>query len=97
MFVIRLRTPTYCLHTPMDQVVFTIDGKDRYLGKHGTAESDPPEPQRRPHHSSVARRRHESRRRCARSPTPMWRPSPFRHWTAKLGALAPIQVSVSRI
>jgi hypothetical protein len=31
MFVIRLRTPTYCLHTPMGQVVFTIDGKDRYL------------------------------------------------------------------
>ena len=33
------RTPKYRLHKPTGQAVVTIDGKDRYLGKHGTAES----------------------------------------------------------
>src|SRR5262245_38049462 len=33
------RTPSYRLHRPTGQAVVTIDGRDLYLGKHGTAES----------------------------------------------------------
>lgn len=34
-----VRTPSYRLHRPTGQAVVTIDGKDRYLGRHGTAAS----------------------------------------------------------
>jgi integrase len=33
------RTPSYCLHRASGQAVVRIDGKDHYLGKHGTPES----------------------------------------------------------
>jgi integrase len=33
------RTPSYRLHKPSGQAVVTIDGRDFYLGKYGTAES----------------------------------------------------------
>jgi integrase len=33
------RTPSYCLHRATGQAVVRIDGKDHYLGKHGTPES----------------------------------------------------------
>jgi integrase len=33
------RTPSYRLHRPSGQAVVTIDGRDHYLGKHGTPES----------------------------------------------------------
>jgi integrase len=33
------RTPSYCLHKATGQAVVRIDGKDHYLGKHGTPES----------------------------------------------------------
>jgi integrase len=35
----RNRTPAYCHHKATGQAVVRIDGKDHYLGKHGTAES----------------------------------------------------------
>jgi integrase len=34
-----VRTPNYRLHKPTNQAVVTIDGKDIYLGRHGTSES----------------------------------------------------------
>ena len=34
-----LRTPTYRLHKPTGQAVVTLNGRDLYLGKHGTLES----------------------------------------------------------
>lgn len=34
------RTPSYRLHTPSGLAVVTIDGKDIYLGRHGTPESE---------------------------------------------------------
>ena len=33
------RTPSYRLHKPSGQAVVTLNGKDFYLGKHGTPES----------------------------------------------------------
>jgi hypothetical protein len=33
------RTPSYCLHKATGQAVVRIDGKDHYLGKFGTKES----------------------------------------------------------
>src|SRR5262249_43554372 len=33
------RTPSYCRHKATGQAVVRIDGKDRYLGKYGTPES----------------------------------------------------------
>ncbi len=33
------RTPSYCLHKATGQAVVRIDGKDHYLGKHGSPES----------------------------------------------------------
>jgi hypothetical protein len=33
------RTPAYCLHKATGQAVVRIDGKDYYLGKHGSPES----------------------------------------------------------
>jgi integrase len=34
-----LRTPSYRLHKPSGQAVVTLDGRDLYLGRHGSAES----------------------------------------------------------
>jgi hypothetical protein len=34
-----VRIPSYRLHKPTGQAVVTLNGRDRYLGKHGTAES----------------------------------------------------------
>jgi integrase len=34
------RTPKYCLHKATGQAVVRIDGRDHYLGKHGTPESE---------------------------------------------------------
>src|SRR5262245_22025624 len=34
-----LRTPTYRLHRPTGQAVVTLNGRDHYLGRHGTPES----------------------------------------------------------
>lgn len=36
----RLQQPSYRLHKPTGLAVVTIGGKDRYLGKHGTPESE---------------------------------------------------------
>lgn len=33
------RTPSYCFHRASGQAVARIDGKDHYLGKHGSPES----------------------------------------------------------
>lgn len=33
------RTPSYRLHKPTGQAVVTLNGRDRYLGKHGIPES----------------------------------------------------------
>jgi hypothetical protein len=33
------RTPSYCLHKATGQAVVRIDGKDSYLGKYGTPDS----------------------------------------------------------
>jgi hypothetical protein len=33
------RTPSYCLHKSTAQAVVTFDGRDFYLGKHGTPSS----------------------------------------------------------
>jgi len=35
----RSRTPSYRLHRPSGRAVVTLNGKDHYLGKHGTPES----------------------------------------------------------
>ncbi|MCH7988934.1 MAG: hypothetical protein IID46_07255 [Planctomycetes bacterium] len=35
----QLRTPKYRFHKPSGQAVVTLDGRDFYLGKHGSAES----------------------------------------------------------
>jgi hypothetical protein len=35
----RGRIPRYRKHKATDQAVVTLDGKDHYLGKHGTEES----------------------------------------------------------
>src|SRR5437764_4076748 len=35
----KTRTPSYRLHRPTGQAVVTLSGRDRYLGKHGSAES----------------------------------------------------------
>jgi integrase len=36
---VSVRTPSYRLHRPTGQAVVTLNGKDVYLGKHGTPES----------------------------------------------------------
>jgi len=35
----KSRTPSYRLHKPTGQAVVTLDGRDFYLGKHGSAPS----------------------------------------------------------
>jgi integrase len=35
----KIRTPSYRLHRPSGQAVVTLNGRDRYLGKHGSPES----------------------------------------------------------
>lgn len=35
----KTRTPCYRLHKSSGQAVVTLDGRDRYLGRHGSAES----------------------------------------------------------
>ena len=34
-----VRTPSYRLHKPTGQAVVTLDGRDLYLGRHGSPES----------------------------------------------------------
>ena len=36
---LRKKLPAYCLHKASGQAVITLDGRDCYLGKHGTSES----------------------------------------------------------
>ena len=36
---VNVRNPSYRLHKPSGQAVVTLNGRDYYLGKHGTAES----------------------------------------------------------
>jgi integrase len=36
---VSVRTPSYRLHKPTDQAVVTLNGRDFYLGKHGSSES----------------------------------------------------------
>ena len=35
----RKNLPSYRLHKPTGQAVVTLNGKDHYLGRHGTRES----------------------------------------------------------
>jgi integrase len=52
------RPPSYRLHKPSGQAVVTIDGKDRYLGRHGTRAS-------RTEYRRLIEQWHEDRRRLA--------------------------------
>src|SRR5438270_1875015 len=37
--MVSVRNPSYRLHKPSGQAVVTLNGRDRYLGKHGSPES----------------------------------------------------------